>query len=476
MFFEDTSFIIRVRLDRGFVSFGEIAVLIAEHGGDVVAVDIVEPGGTTDIRDITVRVATPAGIESIAESIRRTEGFSLLHVSDRTFLMHLGGKIAIQPRIPVKNREDLSRVYTPGVAKISLAIKDDPAKSHTLTIRKNTVAVVSDGTAVLGLGDIGPYAAMPVMEGKAMLFKQLADIDAFPICLDTKDPEEIVAIVRALVPSFGGINLEDIASPHCFEIEKKLDELLDIPVFHDDQHGTAIVVLAGLLNALRCVGKELDRVKVIVCGVGAAGVACTNLLLEAGVKHIVGVDVGGSLHRSVRYESEVWNEYARRTNPNNEIGALSDVIRGADVFIGLSRPGVLTERDIGNMASDPVVFAMANPDPEIEPAVGGRLAKVFATGRSDYPNQLNNVLAFPGVFRAALDCRARTINTPMKIAAGYAIASVVSSDELSPQYIIPGVFNERVVQAVKKAVVTEAIRSGVARKTPHEFKSRGEKR
>ncbi|HZG77251.1 MAG TPA: malic enzyme-like NAD(P)-binding protein, partial [Paenibacillus sp.] len=273
-----------------------------------------------------------------------------------------------------------------------------------------------------------------------------------------------------------GINLEDIASPHCFEIEKKLDELLDIPVFHDDQHGTAIVVLAGLLNALRCVGKELDRVKVIVCGVGAAGVACTNLLLEAGVKHIVGVDVGGSLHRSVRYESEVWNEYARRTNPNNEIGALSDVIRGADVFIGLSRPGVLTERDIGNMASDPVVFAMANPDPEIEPAVGGRLAKVFATGRSDYPNQLNNVLAFPGVFRAALDCRARTINTPMKIAAGYAIASVVSSDELSPQYIIPGVFNERVVQAVKKAVVTEAIRSGVARKTPHEFKSRGEKR
>jgi len=469
---EDTSFIIRVKLDKTRITFGETAFIIGNHGGDVVAVDVIEPGEPADVRDITVRAAAPGSTDEIVGAIERTPGLTLVHLSDRTFLLHLGGKIGIAPKVPIKNRDDLSRVYTPGVAKVSMAIWKNPELSYNLTIRKNTVAVVSDGTAVLGLGDIGPYAAMPVMEGKAMLFKQLADIDAFPLCLNTKDPDEIVRIVRALGPSFGGINLEDIASPRCFEIEKRLIEELDIPVFHDDQHGTAIVVLAGLLNALACVDKKLEDVKIVVCGIGAAGIACTELLLEAGARNIIGVDVEGSLHQGRAYGLEIWNEYAKKTNPNCESGTLADVIGGADVFIGLSRPGVLTVENILRMAPDPIVFAMANPVPEISPQEGSRYAKVFATGRSDYPNQLNNVLAFPGVFRAALDCRARAINKRMEIAAAYAIASVVAPEERNPQYIIPGVFNDRVVPAVRRAVVAAAIESGLSGKTPRDFRTR----
>jgi malate dehydrogenase (oxaloacetate-decarboxylating) len=352
-----------------------------------------------------------------------------------------------------------------------LAIRDDISKAHSLTIRRNTVAVVSDGTAVLGLGDIGPHAAMPVMEGKAMLFKELADVDAFPICLDTKDTEEIIAIVKALAPTFGGINLEDISSPRCFEIERRLKEQLDIPVFHDDQHGTAVVLLAGLINALKIVGKAIGDIKVVVCGIGAAGVACSRMLLAAGVTHLVGVDKDGAIHRGVQYDNQAWNEYAAITNPHNEQGGLSDVIEGADVFIGLSRPRLLNNADVRKMKPDPIVFAMANPDPEISPEEAGPYVRVYATGRSDYPNQLNNVLVFPGIFRGALDARANTISESMKLAAAHAIASIVTDEELNEEYIIPSVFNDKVVPAVRKAVIQEAIHSGVARKIPSDFRN-----
>jgi malate dehydrogenase (oxaloacetate-decarboxylating) len=458
-------------MNKQMVTFGELVSLIGREGGDIVAIDVIQPGRRMEIRDLTVSVSEPSVVETLADAVKAMQGIHLVNVSDRTFLLHLGGKIEVHSKVPIKNRDDLSRVYTPGVAKVCMAISEDVGKSHALTIRRNTVAVVSDGTAVLGLGDIGPHAAMPVMEGKAMLFKELAGVDAFPICLDTKDTEEIISIVKALAPTFGGINLEDISSPRCFEIERRLKEDLDIPVFHDDQHGTAVVLLAGLLNALKIVGKPIGEIKIVVCGIGAAGVACSRMLLAAGVTRLVGVDKCGAIHRDERYDNEAWNDYARMTNPDNEKGSLSDVIAGADVFIGLSRPRLLRQEDVRKMNADPIVFAMANPEPEISPEEAGAHVRVYATGRSDYPNQLNNVLAFPGIFRGALDARASAINEVMKLAAANAIASIVTEEELNEEYIIPSVFNDKVVPAVRRAVIQEAINSGIARKVPSDFRN-----
>ncbi|BBI34888.1 NAD-dependent malic enzyme [Cohnella abietis] len=466
-----TSVILRVEMDKQLVTFGELVSAIGQQGGDIVAIDVIQPGRKKEIRDLTVSVAEPSDVETLSLVVSAMKGIHLLNVSDRTFLMHLGGKIQVESKIPIKNRDDLSRVYTPGVANVCLAIRDDVNKAFTLTIRRNTVAVVSDGTAVLGLGDIGPHAAMPVMEGKAMLFKEFAGVDAFPICLNTKDTEEIIAIVKALAPTFGGINLEDISSPRCFEIERRLKEELDIPVFHDDQHGTAVVLLAGLINALKIVGKSMSGIKVVVNGIGAAGIACTRMLLAAGVTEIIGVDKDGAINRDSFYENKAWNEYAAMTNPSNEKGSLAEVIKGADVFIGLSRPKLLFNEDVKRMNPDPIVFAMANPDPEISPEEAGSSVRVYATGRSDYSNQLNNVLVFPGIFRGALDARASTISESMKLAAAKAIASIVTDDELNEEYIIPSVFNDKVVPAVRKAVIQEAINSGIARKIPSDFRN-----
>ncbi|MDO3408243.1 NAD-dependent malic enzyme [Saccharibacillus sp. CPCC 101409] len=464
-----TSITIRLEMDKTRVTFGEVAAAIGEGGGDVVAIDVIHASADSTIRDLTINLPESAR-EAVLKAVGELPGTRIVNVSDRTFLAHLGGKIEIRAKTPVKNREDLSHVYTPGVAKVCMAIHEDPQKAFTLTIKRNTIAVVSDGTAVLGLGDIGPKAAMPVMEGKAMLFKQFAGVDAFPICLDTKDPEEIIRAVKQIAPAFGGINLEDISSPRCFEIERRLAEELDIPVFHDDQHGTAVVVLAGLLNALRIVGKSLEDAKLVVLGVGAAGAACIKMLLAAGAKNLIAVDRCGALHRAEKYDNEMWEWIAGNCNPNGEKGELGDVIAGADVFVGVSRPGLLTVEHIKSMAPDPIVFAMANPDPEIDPELAEKHVRVMATGRSDFPNQINNVLCFPGMFRGALDCRARVINEEMKVAAAQAIASVVEDDELNEQYIIPSVFNDKVVDRIRQGVVEAALRTGVARRTPPDFR------
>jgi malate dehydrogenase (oxaloacetate-decarboxylating) len=462
--------IIRLQMEKGLVSFGDVATAIGNSGGDLVGIDVISSGRNNTTRDITVAVHNTAHSQFIVEVINKINGVKVINVSDRTFLMHIGGKIEIKSKMPIKNRDDLSRVYTPGVARVCMAIAEEPNKAYSLTIKRNMVAVVSDGTAVLGLGDIGPSAAMPVMEGKAMLFKQLAGVDAFPICLDTKDTEEIIRIVKALAPAFGGINLEDISSPRCFEIEERLKRELEIPVFHDDQHGTAVVLLAGLLNALKITGKKTEDIKVVLTGIGAAGIACTKMLLHAGVRNVIGVDRMGAINRDVHYENQQWNAYANMTNPENVSGDLSDVISGADVFIGVSAPGILKVEDVKKMAKDPIVFAMANPDPEIDPELARPYVRVLATGRSDYPNQINNVLCFPGIFRGALDCRAKEINEEMKLAAAQAIASVVTEDELSETYIIPSVFNNKVVEKVRQAVIKAAYQTGVARKDAHDLK------
>jgi malate dehydrogenase (oxaloacetate-decarboxylating) len=403
----------------------------------------------------------------LVSGIGALDGFTLLHHSDRTFLMHLGGKLEVVSRVPIRTRDDLSMVYTPGVARVCLAIQADPESAYTLTIKKNTVAVVTDGTAVLGLGDIGPAAAMPVMEGKCALFKEFAGVDAFPLAVDTKDPQEIVETVARIALGFGGINLEDISAPRCFEIEEQLQKRLDIPVFHDDQHGTAIVTLAALINALRLVKKDPQQLKVVVNGVGAAGVAVSRIFMDYGITNIVGCDRTGAIDRG-RTENmnlmKTW--YAANTNPNQERGTLTEVIEGADVFVGLSAPGALTVPMVQKMNRDPIVFAMANPTPEIMPEDANPYARIMATGRSDYPNQINNVLGFPGVFRGALDCRATTVNDEMKRAAADAIAEVISPNELNEDYIVPSVFNRAVAPAVALAVSAAAHRTGVARREP----------
>jgi malate dehydrogenase (oxaloacetate-decarboxylating) len=462
--------IMRLELQTEQFHFGQLITIITENGGDVVAIDVIQTGPDWTVRDITVTVSDVANTDSIIGLIRELKGVRLIHVSDRTFLLHLGGKIEIRPKVPIQNRDDLSRVYTPDVARVCLAIHEDETKAYNLTIKRNMVAVVSDGSAVLGLGNIGPYAAMPVMEGKAMLFKQFAEVDSFPICLDTQDTEEIIATVKRIAPAFGGINLEDISSPRCFEIERRLREELDIPVFHDDQHGTAVVLYAGLINALRIVGKPLEEAKVVVNGIGAAGIACTKILLAAGVKEIVGVDRAGALTADESYTNPMWEWYAEHTNPRRLRGPLSEVIGGADVFIGLSAGGVLKREDVLRMSDMPIVFCMANPTPEIHPDEISDLDVIIATGRSDFPNQINNVLCFPGIFRSALDCQATTINEEMKMAAAQAIASVVTSQELNKYYIIPSVFNSEVVNRIRDLVIRAAIRTGVARRIPREYR------
>lgn len=465
----NTSIIMRIELDKAIGSFAQIAGVIAQAGGDIIAVDVIRAGKQSTIRDITVDLqGLPAA--QITDEVKAVEGIQLINVSDPTFLAHLGGKIEITSKMSIKTRDDLSKVYTPGVARVCMAIHENPQKAYSLTIKRNTVAVVSDGTAVLGLGDIGPEAAMPVMEGKAMLFKQLANVDAFPICLATKDTEEIIRTIKLISPAFGGINLEDISSPRCFEIEARLKQELDIPVFHDDQHGTAIVLLAGLINALKIVEKSFSEIKVVIIGIGAAGVSIIKMLQVAGVKNIIAVDREGAICNTNTYTNPMWTWVAQNTNNETMTGSLSEVIQGADVFIGVSGKDVLKVSDIKLMTKDPIVFAMANPDPEIEPDLAEPHVRVLATGRSDYPNQINNVLCFPGIFRGALDCRAKTINEAMKLAAAKAIASSVGSDELNEQYIIPSVFNDQVVPLVRKAVITAAIETGEARRIPPEFR------
>jgi malate dehydrogenase (oxaloacetate-decarboxylating) len=442
-----------------------VTMAIGRAGGDIGAIDIVSASRGTMTRDITFTAGSLEHVREIAEAVRDVDGVEVVNVSDRTFLMHLGGKIEVTSKMPLKTRADLSMAYTPGVARVCEAIHRDPEKAFTLTVKRNTVAVVTDGTAVLGLGDIGPAAAMPVMEGKAMLFKEFAGVDAFPICLSTKDPDEIVRTVKNISTAFGGINLEDISAPRCFEIEERLKEELDIPVFHDDQHGTAVVVLAALINALKIVGKRMEDMKVVVNGVGAAGVACTKIIMSAGVTNIVGCDQHGAIYRG-RAEHMNWVKewYAQNTNPANEQGTVHDVMRGADVFFGLSVPGVIGVADVQAMNRQPIVFAMANPTPEIMPEEAEPYVAVMATGRSDYPNQINNVLCFPGIFKGALACRASRINEEMKLAAANAIAGLISADELHPEYIIPSVFDKRVAEAVSREVEDAAYKTGVARR------------
>jgi len=455
---------LRVHLEDRPGSFAQLAQAIGDAGGLLDAIDLVrvEPG--KKVRDVTVLATGQAHEEAIVAAVRSLEGVEVEHVSDRTFLLHLGGKIEVVSKIPLKTRDDLSMAYTPGVARACTAIAEDPAKVWNLTVKQNSVAVVTDGTAVLGLGDIGPEAALPVMEGKALLFKEFGGVDAWPICLDTTDVDEIVAAVVAIAPGFGGINLEDIAAPRCFEIERQLRERLDIPVFHDDQHGTAVVVLAAFLNALRVVGKRPDGVKVVVLGVGAAGFAITRILLAAGVRRIVGCDRRGALFQGQESLSDAHAKYAELTNPEGERGSVEEVLEGADVFIGVSGPAAVTAEAIGRMAERAIVFAMANPRPEVLPEEIHDIAAVIATGRSDYPNQINNVLAFPGIFRGALDVRASAITEEMKIAAGHAIAGTIGDDELGPEYIVPSVFNRDVAPLVAAAVAAAAERSGVARR------------
>ncbi len=456
---------IRVRLANRPGSFASLADAIAGAGGLLGAIDLVRVGQDHKIRDVTVLAGDAGHLERIIDAVSEVDGIEVEHISDRTFLFHLGGKLEIVPRLPLKTRDDLSMAYTPGVARISTAIAEDPAKVWALTIKQNTVAVVSDGTAVLGLGDVGPEAALPVMEGKAVLFKEFGGVDAFPICLATKDVDEIVRTVVALAPVFGGINLEDISAPRCFEVERRLREELDIPVFHDDQHGTAIVTLAALLNGLRVVGKRIEDARIVVTGVGAAGAATTKTLLAAGARDIVGCDREGTLYRSREGLTEAKAAYAEMTNPRDLRCSADDALVGADVYIGLSTPGAVSAEAVRRMADRAIVFAMANPTPEVMPEEIADDVEVIATGRSDYPNQINNVLAFPGVFRGVLDVRAREITHGMETAAAHAIAAIVAPGELEADYIIPSVFNRDVAPAVATAVAEAAEQAGVARRS-----------
>jgi malate dehydrogenase (oxaloacetate-decarboxylating) len=444
-------------------SLGKILTTVGDVGGIVGAVDIVQIGGERSMRDVTVNARDPDHARQIADAIDSLPEVRVADFSDRTFLFHLGGKIEVKSKTPVRTRDDLSMAYTPGVARVCRAIAEEPERAFNLTIKRNTVAVVSDGTAVLGLGDIGPEAAMPVMEGKVMLFKEFAGVDAFPICLNTKDTDEIVEIVKGMSPGFGGINLEDISAPRCFKIEERLKEELEIPVFHDDQHGTAVVALAALMNSLKIVGKEMENLKVVVNGIGASGVACTKILLSAGARDIIGCDSKGIVHEEREDLNSTKRWYAENTNPEGLTGDLSEAVVGADLFLGLSAPGVLTVEHLDSMAEDPIVFAMANPDPEIRPEVARGKARVIATGRSDYPNQINNTLCFPGIFRGALDVRAREISEEMKLAAARALAEVIPEEDLSEDYVIPSVFDERVVPTMAEAVKEAARTSEEAR-------------
>ncbi|TVR86216.1 MAG: NAD-dependent malic enzyme [Spirochaetaceae bacterium] len=459
------SFTMRLNIENRTGMLAQIINAIAAEQGDPGAVDVVKVEDTHKVRDITVSARDEEHSRAIVEAVEKIDGVEVRNVSDRVFLLHLGGKIHIQNRIPVDSRDALSMVYTPGVGRVCRAIAEDPEKAHNLTIKRNSVAVVSDGSAVLGLGNIGPEAAMPVMEGKAMLFKEFADIDAYPICLDTQETEEIISAVRWIAPGFGGINLEDISAPRCFEIEERLKRELQIPVFHDDQHGTAVVVHAATLNALKLIGKRLQDVKVVIVGSGAAGVAIARILLSAGAGSILCCDRKGIISRNrleELNESKAW--LATATNAENEDGTLVDAARGADILIGVSGPGIVPVEAVKQMAKDAIVFALANPIPEIMPEEAAGHARVIATGRSDYPNQINNVLAFPGIFRGALDSRATEINEEMKLAAARAIAACIDESELGEEYIVPSVFNREVATRVAEAVKEAAYETGVAKR------------
>jgi len=441
----------RVVLD-GASDIAIAASTVAAAGGLVTALDIGEPSEGRMVVDLTCNAIDDGHAEALRRAVDELSGAKVQAMSDRTFLLHLGGTIRVEPKVALKTRDDLSMAYTPGVARISMAIAKDVSAARKLTIKRNTVAVVTDGSAVLGLGNIGPEAALPVMEGKALLFKRFAGIDAWPVCLATQDVDEIVRIVQCLAPVYGGINLEDISAPRCFEIEERLRNLLDIPVFHDDQHGTATVVYAALLNALRVVGKNMEDIRVVVLGVGAAGVAICKLLLAEGVRDVVGCNRNGIIDPGDERLDTARRWLAGHSNKSQLKGSLSDAMRGADVFIGVSGSNLVSEDQLASMAPKSIVFALANPDPEVDPAVARRHAAVVATGRSDEPNQINNVLAFPGIFRGLLDVGATRITEEIEIAAGRAIASVVKESELSADYIVPTVFNPSVVKAVAAAV------------------------
>ncbi len=457
---------LKVKSDPG--NLGKVTATISEMGADIGAIDIKGVTKTHKLRDITINARDEEHGKKIVDALRELGIVEVVSVFDRTLLMHEGGKIRVQSKVPLTTREDLSMAYTPGVARVCMAIHDTPENAYRFTIKKNTIAIVSDGTAVLGLGDIGPEAAMPVMEGKAMLFKEFGGVDAFPICLATKDTEEIIRTVKNIAPAFGGINLEDISAPRCFEIEDRLKKELDIPVFHDDQHGTAVVVLAALLNALKIVKKKIEDLKIVVTGVGAAGVACSKMLMLAGAKNIIGFDRTGAIYQGrTEHMNSMKQWFAEHTNPSKFSGSLHDAMNGADVFLGLSGPGTITVEDLKKVSKDAIVFALANPTPEIMPDEAAPYVRIVATGRSDYPNQINNVLCFPGIFRGALDCRASEINEEMKMAAALAIANTISEDELTEDYIIPGVFSDTVVKCVAKAVMQAAQRTGVARNGVH---------
>ena len=458
------SIIVRLKIANKIGMLAKITNIISEMGGNLDAIDIVRPTSDALVRDISIFTHSEDHGLKIVEALKQLENVEFIRFYDRTFLVHEGGKLSVESRLPLKSRNDLSLAYTPGVARVCMALHRNPEDTYRYTIKGNCVAVVTDGTAVLGLGNIGPKAAMPVMEGKAMLFKEFAGIDAWPICLDTQDTEEIIRIVKAMAPGLGGVNLEDIAAPRCFEIEKRLKEELDIPVFHDDQHGTAVVTTAALINALKLVGKKAESLKVVVSGAGAAGTACTKMMMLMGITNIVCCDSRGALHsgRTNLNADKQW--LVDHTNPDGETGSLKDLIHGADVFVGVSQPNLLHERDLQNMAKDPIVFAMANPDPEIMPEIAQSYVAVMATGRSDYPNQINNVLCFPGIFRGAIDSRSSIINEEMKMAAAEAIAHSIDENHLAPDYIIPSVFDQTVVPAVSEAVQQAAIDTGVARR------------
>ncbi len=443
---------IRVEGSPDLQPVAQITSALAAAGATITALDVVESLLDRVVIDVTCDTVNADHADEITESLNKIAGLVVRKVSDRTFLLHLGGKIEIASKVPLKTRDDLSRAYTPGVARISQAIVDDPTNVRRLTMKRNTVAVVTDGSAVLGLGNIGPAAALPVMEGKAALFKRFADVDAWPVCLDTQDVDEIVRTVQLIAPVYGGINLEDISAPRCFEVEARLRQLLDIPVFHDDQHGTAIVVLAALKNSLKLVKKDISTVKIVMSGAGAAGTAVARLLVKSGAKNIIAFDKDGVINSSCSRDDEMRAWFIDHSNPNNFAGDIHEAMSGADVFIGVSAPNVLAESDLASMAEKSIVFALANPDPEVDPVIARKYAAVVATGRSDQPNQINNVLAFPGIFRGLLDAQAHKITDDLLIAAANAIADCVSASQLNASFIVPSVFDPQVVTKVAAAV------------------------
>ncbi|HOV80134.1 MAG TPA: NAD-dependent malic enzyme [Bacillota bacterium] len=459
--------LVRLKLPNRPGMLAGVLTIVARKGGSLGAIDLVSASPSHTIRELMIRLRDASILDELIKALEEVPGVRILRVADRVFMRHLGGKIEISAKRPLSNWEDLSLVYTPGVAEVSEAISKEPNMAYKLTMKGNSVAIVTDGSAVLGLGSLGPSAALPVMEGKSVLFKKFANINAVPLCLDVHDPDRIVEVVAACAPAFGGINLEDIAAPKCFEIEERLSQLLDIPVFHDDQHGTAIVTLAGLINALKVVGKEMTEVRVVISGAGAAGVAITKILIGAGVRDIIVCDRKGSIAGDDPPSQPSKRWIAENTNKGCVHGGLKDVMAGADVFIGVSAPGLLQREDILKMAEKPVVFALANPDPEVEPEAIFDIAGVIATGRSDYPNQINNALAFPGVFRGALDCHARTINGEMCLAAAHALAGIITGEQLTAENIVPSVFNENVVRIVSEAVKKAAVETGVDRDFPN---------